>query len=280
VIELKRGKAREALERFDRALSLASTLDRKDFLFWRAKLGRSVADAHDLLGDRAASENALRQAVKDFELLLASRNLVPDDVADLLLERGKALYQVGQRVQAILSLEKAVDAAPERASTYADVLAFLIPRGERDEALDAYHRALGRSEVSEYIKVYCTLWILDLERRAGNHEDPLARAFLDGVDGGKWYHGLARWASGRASDSDLEARVEGPGNRAEVYFYRAMRSLREGRTDEARALWRKVIDTGMMAFFEFDMAAYYLRHGPAVAPSPPRPTTTAAAVPD
>ena len=61
-----------------------------------------------------------------------------------------------------------------------------------------------------------------------------------------------------------------------------MRRAEAGRLDEARALWRQVIDTQMMAFFEFDMASYYLRHGPATEPivKPRAPSAKAAPIPD
>ncbi|MSP63479.1 MAG: hypothetical protein EXR72_24670 [Myxococcales bacterium] len=283
VVAVKRGDGKGALGLLDRGLTSASALDRREFLYWRAKLGRGVGDAQELAGDEKAALAARRQAASDYDLLLAMRgNLGPEEVAETELERGKALYLVGNHEQGIIALERAIDAAPDRASTYADVLAFLIPRGEREEALDAYHRALGRSEVSEYIKVYCTLWILDLDRRAGQPEDPLARAFVDGVDGGKWYHELARWASGRQSESDLLAHAQSPGNRAEAYFYLAMRRLQGGKLDEARDLWQKVLETQMMAFFEYDMSAYYLRRGARATPAPATatPTATPAKIPD
>jgi hypothetical protein len=41
-----------------------------------------------------------------------------------------------------------------------------------------------------------------------------------------------------------------------------MRRLAAGRADEARELWRKVLATDMMAFFEYDMADFFLRFGP------------------
>ena len=53
------------------------------------------------------------------------------------------------------------------------------------------------------------------------------------------------------------------GQRAELYFYRAEQLLAEGKLEQARELWRKVMDTGMMAFYEYDMAAFDLRSGPA-----------------
>jgi hypothetical protein len=143
----------------------------------------------------------------------------------------------------------------------------LVPRGEFDEALDAYHRALGRSEVTDYLKVYCSLWILDLARRAGQPEDPLAAAYLQSTDGGKWFNDLARWATGREPEATLLAHADTPGRKAECAFYRAMRALADGKRDLARSLWKTVVATDMMAFFEYDMASYYLKLG--TAPSAP-----------
>ncbi len=77
--------------------------------------------------------------------------LVVDDDRDLVELLDYALRRESYDViraydgeMAIEAFERAIDAAPERGSTYADVLAYLVPRGERDEALDAYHRAVGR----------------------------------------------------------------------------------------------------------------------------------------
>ena len=47
-----------------------------------------------------------------------------------------------------------------------------------------------------------------------------------------------------------------------------MRRAETGQLDEAKVLWKKVVGTQMMAFFEYDMASYYLRHGILAKPSP------------
>ena len=60
-----------------------------------------------------------------------------------------------------------MDIAPERTSTYADAIAFAVSRGLVDDALDFYSRAVVRDSVTEYMKTYITLWILDLGRRCG-----------------------------------------------------------------------------------------------------------------
>jgi tetratricopeptide (TPR) repeat protein len=185
--------------------------------------------------------------------------------AEAWTEKAKLLYQLGEREDSIAAFEKAIDAVPDRGTTYADVIAFLVPRGELEEALDAYHRALGRSEVSDYLKVYCSLWIVDLARRAKAPVDPLASNYLSSTDGGKWYDDLARWATGREPEQQMLSRVDTPAKRAEAAYYRAMRAVENGDNDTAKKLWREVVDTDMMAFFEYDMAQLFLRLGSAPA---------------
>jgi len=148
-----------------------------------------------------------------------------------------------------------------------------VPRGELSEALDAYHRALGRSEVTDYLKVYCSLWIIDLAQRAGQPEDPLALAYLRAADGGKWFDDLARWSTGRQTEAELIKHADTPGKRAEASFYRGLKAQLAGHPDEAKALWKEVLATDMMGFFEFDMAGQYIKEGPPTRPRvPPKPS--------
>jgi len=76
-----------------------------------------------------------------------------------------------------------------------------------------------------------------------------------------WYEQLARFALGQVSYAQLLPRADTPGKRAELHFYEAMRRLAEGHSDDAHALWNKVLETRMVEFLEFDMASRYLRTG-------------------
>jgi tetratricopeptide (TPR) repeat protein len=262
-IRLKKGEGREAAALFERAASLPKH-DRGDQYYWRAKLRRQLGDAFEVAGDAAGAEAARKAALADWDVLLGFP--LPSEIsAEAAMEKGKLLYQLGDRDAALEWFEKAIDALPERGSTYADAIAFLVSRGELEEALDAYHRALGRSEVTDYLKVYCSLWVIDLARRAGQPEDPLASAFLASTDGAKWFDDLARWATRREAEATLLERADSPAKKAESAFYRAMRAEGAGRHDEARALWKQVLESDMMAFFEYDMAALYLKLGGAPA---------------
>src|SRR5204862_46688 len=158
-----------------------------------------------LVGDERTDE--LEKALARVETFHAEaqkrfpREPLRTSLAGALFEVGRGLYNAGRIEGAVKMLERSLAIEPrpevyERGATYPELLAFLVPRGERGEALDAYHRALGRGAISEYLKVYCSLWIINLDRRSGQPEDPLAAQFLASVNGARWYHELTRWASG------------------------------------------------------------------------------------
>jgi tetratricopeptide (TPR) repeat protein len=264
MIRLKKGEAKEAVALFEKAIAVPKG-EHAEQIYWSAKIRRDLGDAYEAAGDAAAAETARKAALAEWDQLTQIGTLSTDARADSLIERAKLWYQLGDRDQSIASFESAIDAAPDRSGTYADVIAFLVPRGELDEALDAYHRALGRNEVTDYLKVYCSLWIVDLARRAKQPVDPLASSYLSSTDGGKWYDDLARWATGRETEQQMMARVDTPAKRAESAYYRAMRAIESGDGDAAKRLWKEVVDTDMMAFFEYDMAQMFLRLGSAPA---------------
>jgi lipoprotein NlpI len=118
--------------------------------------------------------------------------------------------------------------------------------------------------------------VLDLTRRSGKVADAAAEGYLRALDrqhgeirprrGAQWYRQLARHAVGKLSFEQLQPAANTVGKKAEIYFYEAMRRLAEGHADDANQLLRKVIDTKMFGFFEFDMAARYLRLGAPTAP--------------
>ena len=134
------------------------------------------------------------------------------------------------------------------------------------------------------MKVYTSLWILDLTRRTNKVGDPKAEAYLRTLDqrhgelrphrGAAWSRLLGRYAVGKISYEQALAAADTPGKRAEIYFYEAMHRLEEGKSDDAHQLWQKVVETQMFSFFEFDMASRYLRTG---APTSPVTSSGAAA---
>jgi tetratricopeptide (TPR) repeat protein len=241
---------------------------------WTARIRRLVGEAYEAAGDKVRARELWRGALRDWEQLLGI-NLLPEWVAEAQIERGRCLYALGRIDEGLRAFETAIDVKPERAETYIDAIAFLVPRGYLAEALDAFHRALGRGEgeVSEYFRVYVTLWVRDLLRRSGEPPDPVAESYLQSLPrDGRWYYELAHFAAGTVPFAKATSRADTKGKKAEVLFYEAMNRLAAGKADEARALWKQVLDTEMMGFFEYDMAQFYLRHGAPSKPAAPRAT--------
>jgi hypothetical protein len=97
--------------------------------------------------------------------------------------------------------------------------------------------------VSEYVKVYSSLWILDITRRGQQVARPhrrglpalAGRAQAAAAPGpaAAWYIPLSRYAIGRLTYEQILPLADTPGKRAELYFYEAMRRLAEGRSDDA-----------------------------------------------
>jgi tetratricopeptide (TPR) repeat protein len=199
--------------------------------------------------------------------------------SEATFEVGRLYYLLGRHADGIQKFNEAIEQNESRDQTYIDTLAFLVQNGESEAALDIYRRVLSKPTraVSEYVKVYSSLWILDITRRASKTPEPAAETYLRSLDARKlqlrpartaaWYLPLVRYALGRLTYDQLTAMADTAGKRAELYFYEAMRRLAEGRSDDAHQLWEKVLETKMFSFFEFDMASRYLRSG---APTQPR----------
>jgi tetratricopeptide (TPR) repeat protein len=254
----------------------------------RARLDRLLGDACDAASDRDGATAAWRGALIGWERLMIEhlrRKNIPES-AEATVEVGRLLYLLGRHGEALQRFDDALEEDGDRDQSYIDIVAFLVQTGETDAALGVYHRALARPgrAVSEYVKVYTSLWVLDLSRRTTKVADPKAEAYLRTLDqrhgelrphrGAPWYHLLGRYAVGKVSYDQVLTAADTPGKRAEIYFYEAMRRLGDGKPDDAHQLWQKVIETRMFSFFEFDMASRYLRVGAPTAPAPDTASTS------
>lgn len=276
MIHFRRKHADEAIRMFEKALSSHAAQSKVDVLtqtLYSGRLGRLMADAQDLRKEGSGAE-LRKQSLGLLNRLQSEQRLRPERRAEAEIERGKMFYSLGEREQSLLAFRLATDQIPSAEETnkgagqlYADMLAFLVQRGELSLSLDIYHRALLSPHLGEPLKVYCSMWLLDLAERAGQVRDPLATAFLQSVQGGKWHATLAHFQSGRLDAQELVSRADTQGKLAEAHFYLAQAALRRGDAKTARELWNKVLQSNMFGFFEFEMAGAYLEKG---APTQPR----------
>jgi tetratricopeptide (TPR) repeat protein len=262
VIKWRRGRYDDALRLY--ALAAEGAVQRPDMaLELAARLRGRMGDALFGKGSQAMATDAWRDSLRLWGEYI--KGGAPDLGADRMeaiaaaeVERARLLVRLGEGAEAVRAIQKAIDAAPERGDTYVESVALLATEGFVPEATDVLHRALGQPAVLEYHKVYCSLWIYDLGRRVSGRPDPQAQHYLENVDGNLWYHRLARFMAGRIPYREMERQADTPGKKAELFFYEAQNRLFAGQVDEARLLWKQVLQTDMMAFFEYDMALHYL----------------------
>jgi tetratricopeptide (TPR) repeat protein len=285
-LALKRGDPQQAIMLLRQALETrernAPPVDTPAYVEGQARLSFVLGNAYEIVANRTEARKAWATAMRGWERLMLEpirRNSLSSSV-EATFEVGRLYYLLGRREEGLRKFDEAIAQDEDRDQSYLDAIAFLVQRGESEAALDIFRRALSRSgrSVSEYAKVYASLWILDLTRRSGGTPDAGAEAYLRGIAGRKlilrppraaaWYTELARYAVGQLDYAALLAKADTAGKRAEAYFYEAMRRLSSGKSDEAHALWSKVMETKMLSFFEFEMASRYLRTG-----APARPET-------
>lgn len=286
-LSIKRGDPQQAITLLRQALDSrehnAPAEDTIPYVEGQAKLSFVLGNAYEVTANLDDARKAWIVAVRGWERLmleqLRRKNLASSTEATV--EVGRLYYLLGRREEGLRKLDEAIAQDEDRDQSYLDSIAFLVQRGETEAALDIYRRAMARPgrSVSEYVKVYASLWILDLTRRSANAPDAGAMAYLRAIAGRKvllrppraaiWYTELSRYATGQIDYTALLAKADTTGKRAEAYFYEAMRRLSVGQSDEAHALWSKVVETKMMSFFEFEMASRYLRTG-----APARPEAT------
>lgn len=290
-LALKRGDPRRAAQILRDGLASMPAKDPKHetimLVEGRSRLERLLGDATDVGGDHDNAEVSWRSSLIGWERLmiehLRRKNFTSS--AEATLEVGRLLYLLGRHAEALQKFDEALEQDGDRDQSYIDMIAFLVQNGEVDAAVSIHRRALARPTraVSEYVKVYTSLWILDLTRRTSKIADPAAEAYLRTLDqrhgelrphrGAVWYRQLARYAVGKINYDQALVAADTQGKRAEIYFYEAMKRLADGKADDAHQLWQKVLETHMFSFFEFEMAARYLRLGaPTAPPAAERPT--------
>ena len=148
--------------------------------------------------------------------------------------------------------------APERPATFVRPMLILATHGHYEPAQQLYARAMNEDTVADDLKLYLSLWILELGERTQSGADARASEFIGSFAGEGWMSQLAAHHRGEISYAQLLESAENRGHEAEAHYYEAMGMGAKATLAQRRALLEKVIETGMVSFYEFEMAQQYL----------------------
>ena len=220
----------------------------------RAKIMQSLGDAFAAQDNEAQAARMYRQALALWD------ELVPRVQADVLseaqLRRGLLLDRLERRDEAATAFRQAMDAAPTDRSVYAQVLSHLVVSAP-DLALarEVFEKAQRQLTLEPEWKVYFALWIEAIAARAG--EQPTAdigQVLAEHSQSQAWWGRLARFGTGALGYEELLAEASNAGERTEAHFYEGTRLLAAGDSAAAVQLFRRVLETQMVNFYEFIMA--------------------------
>ena len=272
-IALKEARYSDAYSSYESLLVLPFD-DQYARLRWSIRANSQIGEIALWKGDERRARESLRTALETLNLVLAQPNLDEFLRAFWLTERARVLFFAGETRLAMQDFRDAVSTAPNRPLTYAEPLILAVSHGLMREASEIFAQAM-RHDLPAPLKLYFALWVHDLALRKGVTPPAAATEFIGVFRDEGWVGQLASHARGELSAADLFARATDRGQRAEAEFYEGLRAWRTGDTRTSLAKMNKVIESGMMSFFEYEMAQNYLRWSELpIERRPPKPDQT------
>jgi lipoprotein NlpI len=228
--------------------------------YWQAILLENRGNLTEMLGKKEEALRHYRNALIEWDSAK-----VPAERAPLIaIRRGILLDRLGDLKGSKEAFTQAVRLDPNRESTYAQLISFLVIRGRLEDAKQFYRLAHNQDQIEDMWKIYYSLWVEGLSLRTVKSSFELAGVYLRHSKGDSWQDCLAQFFSGSMTEEELRKKASNFGEEVEVEYYAALKAMSLGETSEARKRLEKVIASKLLGFFEYQMASALLRFEPSV----------------
>jgi tetratricopeptide (TPR) repeat protein len=218
--------------------------------YWEAVAAERRGDSERALGRSDEAQGEYEKALDVWR----SAELEVEEKATAEIRKGVLLFRLGRREEAMGAFREAIRADPNRRTTYAEIISFLVCAESFDAARLFYQLAFNQDRIAPMWKIYYSLWIEGLSRVSRHESYDLAHGYLARREGKSWQDRLARFFTGELPGAELRRSAENPGQVAEMDYYSGVLALADGRREEARRLFEAVIRSSLLGFFEYKMA--------------------------
>lgn len=253
-LEARIGNFDAADEFLKRALERTSQRD-VDEVRLRAQIVEQIGDVQRARGDMPSARHSYAEAIALWNLASKASDEAPQR-AFSHIRRGVLLSRLNRKKEGVDAFEMAMQAAPDNRETYAQILSFLVvAQPEPALAEDIVQRAQRQLTLDPEWKTYFSLWAQAVTARAHVARSVETERLLTRLSSGDgWWGHLASFGLGKIDYEKLSSLAKTRGERTESDFYEAVRRVGAGDIAGARALLKSVIASGMVGFYEYQMA--------------------------
>ncbi len=276
----REGKREEALRYLRRALERTNQRD-GDQARQRAQILEQLGDVARSSGDREAARRYYAEALLLWNASVDAKEEGPVR-AFAHIRRGVLLSRLGRTVESLDAFELGMQAAPGNREAYAQVLSHLVVSEPNPElAAATVRRAQRQLTLDPEWKVYFGWWVRAIAARNHTAPPPDIVKLLSRMSRSEaWWGHLAEFGSGAIDYTKLRSLAQGRGEKTEADFYEGARLLGVGDVTGARAMFKRVLDSRMVGFYEYQMAQeLLLLDNAALLPPAAAPAASAAAAP-
>lgn len=252
------GRGDEAAVHYREALDQTSSRGAEG-LVERAQLVERLGDAFRVAGSEPQARRMYRQALSHWDELLAE--MLGPRRAIGQVRRGVLLSRLGDEPASAEAFGAAMEAAPSWREPYATILAHLVVSEPNVRlAQTVLRRAQSQLRLEPEWKVYFALWVQAIAARASIQPEREVTDLLDQMSRGEtWANRLAAYGRHTIEYTQLVEHAQNRAQRVEANFYEGARLLGAGDVAGARHLFELVTGSGMINFFEYQMAQEFLQ---------------------
>jgi tetratricopeptide (TPR) repeat protein len=248
------GERNEALAYLLKALDRTSLRDVEEARL-RAQILEQIGDVHRASGKPAEAGQAYTEALAIWESAL---RVGTEDMERAFgqIRRGVLLVRLDRSAEALDAFELAMQAVPYDRETYAQILSFMVVGAPTlDVAQGVLQRAQRQLNLDPEWRTYFSLWVQAIAGRTHNPVPAdVTRLLTRLARSDTWWGRLAQFGAGTIDHAQLTGFAKTRGEVVEADFYQGNKLVAQGKLAEARVLFRRVLDSRMVSFFEFQMA--------------------------
>lgn len=219
--------------------------------FWRGIILEFMGDLYRYQKNSHRANSLYEEAENNWERIIPRLN--KNKLSDALLKLAVLNHRLNKIPQRDDMITKSIAADPDNSFTYTHLISFLTSEMDVSKSNELYNIVFNHAQIKREWKIYSSMWVAALNKIYNQNSDKAIEYLSRQQNGDDWVTNLAKFYSGTINYEQLVKLAKTKGQTAEAYFYEALPIIKT-QPQKAKNLLQKVLDSEMMAYFEYQMA--------------------------